>query len=111
MRCRCRVGRWRKTKDAGREVMDMTCGHTINPSSWHLRSIVSPRMAIKKHNPTNMSLEDKSYQPLDLCRKYIMVARVYRGMIIRTKLIKLVPRFWNTIGGNSNNLTTLGRFD
>ena len=71
-------------KDKGcrqREVMDMTCGHTINPSSWHLRSIVSPRMAIKKHNPTNMSLEDKSYQPLDLCRKYYMVARVYRGMI------------------------------
>ena len=38
-----------------REVMDMTCRHTINPSSWHLRSIVSPRILIKEHNPTNMS--------------------------------------------------------
>lgn len=45
---RGRVEMEKMKEDKGcREVMDMTCRHTINPSSWHLRSIVSPKDADK----------------------------------------------------------------
>ena len=33
-----------KTKDDAREVMDPRWRDTINPSSWHLRSIISSEM-------------------------------------------------------------------
>ena len=69
--------RMRKMKgDKGcREVMDMTCRHTINPSSWHLRSI-SPRMVIKGHNTTVTSIcifQSNSFiQSSEFCRQLQM---------------------------------------
>ena len=39
-----RWGRWWKTKDDAGEVMDPRWRDTINPSSWHLRSIISSEM-------------------------------------------------------------------
>ena len=82
MRMRMKM-RMRKMKgDKGcREVMDMTCRHTINPSSWHLRSI-SPGMVIKGHNTTVMGIcifESNSFQSFEFCRRLQMVARNHRG--------------------------------